>query len=226
MPTRAAYLAHGPDDYDTLSLLCLAIGGTPDKLAAAGTARRLLLQFGGVGGIMAAPAAALQQVRGVGPATAARLHAALHLGASCHRRHQRGPLTVDHPDAAWQALRPHLEGRRTEALHALYLDVRNRVLAHRKLTVGSDRHTIVEPRQVLRPAVQLGAAGLILAHNHPSGDPTPSVEDLAVTERIANAAQVLGIALLDHLVIGDGAYVSLATRGRLPGWMRDADVSC
>lgn len=91
-------------------------------------------------------------------------------------------------------------------------------MAHRRLTHGSDAFTVVEPRQVFRYAVGLGASAVILAHNHPSGDPTPSAQDREVTTRVARAGALLGLPLLDHLVAGDGAWVSLAAEGLLPTW--------
>jgi len=89
------------------------------------------------------------------------------------------------------------------------------VLHLRRLTVGNDALTIVDPRQVLRPAVQLSASSVVVAHNHPSGDPTPSREDLEVTARLAHAARIVGVRLLDHLVLGAGRFVSLAEQGQL-----------
>ncbi|MFT5683975.1 MAG: DNA repair protein RadC [Myxococcota bacterium] len=90
------------------------------------------------------------------------------------------------------------------------------------LTTGNDMHTIVDPRQIFRTAVRSGAAGIIIAHNHPSGDPTASSADLSVTRRLAEAGQVIGIELLDHLILGSDRYVSLAEQGVLvrpgSGW--------
>lgn len=99
-----------------------------------------------------------------------------------------------------------------EELHALYLDRRNRPLAVRVLTRGSDAYTVVDPRQVYRVAVRLGAAAVILAHNHPSGDATPSVQDVDVTRRVVQAGRVLGVKLLDHFVVGSWT-VSMAEEG-------------
>jgi DNA repair protein RadC len=122
---------------------------------------------------------------------------------------RRRDRPVRGPDDAFLILGPALFDLPDEELHALYVDRRNRPVAHRRLTRGSDGLTIVEPRQVYRLAIGLGAVGVILAHNHPSGDPTPSAEDRAVNERVARVGQVVGVTLLDHLVIGGRRYVSL-----------------
>jgi DNA repair protein RadC len=109
-------------------------------------------------------------------------------------------------------------------MQGLHVDRRLRPIAVRTLTRGTDQITLVDPRQVYRPAAALGAWGVIVAHNHPSGDPTPSSQDRVVTHRLAQAGQVLGVRLVDHLVVADGHAVSLAEVGavppvaELPGW--------
>ena len=97
----------------------------------------------------------------------------------------------------------------------MFLDRRRRPLAIRCLTRGSDGFTVVDPRQILRVAVELGATGIILAHNHPSGGPTPSEHDRTVTRRVARAGDLLGVRLLDHLIVGHEGYRSLAEEGLL-----------
>jgi DNA repair protein RadC len=98
----------------------------------------------------------------------------------------------------------------------LFLDRRRRLLAHRALTRGSDAFTVVDPRQVFRVAVGCSASAVILAHNHPSGDPTPSRQDEDVTRRVVQAGRTLGIPVLDHLVVAGARYVSLAESGAVP----------
>ena len=93
------------------------------------------------------------------------------------------------------------------------LDRRLRPICRRQLTVGNDAHTVVDARQILKIAVEVGASALVLAHNHPSGDPEPSFEDVQVTIAVAAAAEVIGVSFLDHLVVGGGRWVSLAARG-------------
>jgi len=153
-------------------------------------------------------------VVGLGQARAVRIHAACSLAQRASRSRRPGIRVVD-ASTAWRVLRPGLEHLEHEELHALYLDRGGRVLHLRRLTVGNDALTIVDPRQVLRPAVQLSASSVVVAHNHPSGDPTPSREDREVTARLAHAARIVGVRLLDHLVLGAGRFVSLAEQGQL-----------
>ncbi len=100
----------------------------------------------------------------------------------------------------------------------MYLDRRRRPLALRALTRGSDAYTVVDPRQVFRVAVAVGASAVILAHNHPSGDPEPSSQDVRITERLAQAGNVVGVPLVDHLVLGSPEFRSMAEEGHLPEW--------
>jgi len=116
------------------------------------------------------------------------------------------------PEAVHRLVFPRLKTERREHFIALYLDSRNNVLAQETISVGSLNASIVHPREVFRPAILHSAAALILVHNHPSGDPQPSEEDLAITRRLREAGQLLGIELLDHVVLASGGYASFKER--------------
>ena len=104
-------------------------------------------------------------------------------------------------------------GLEVETFHSLALDVRHELLAHEVVAVGTLTSAPVHPREVFRSALRRAAAALVVAHNHPSGDPEPSPEDVAVTRRLADAGRLLGVPLLDHVVLGEGRFVSLRERG-------------
>jgi DNA repair protein RadC len=212
---RERYLIAGPDGAGPADLIALLLGTGSGGRSARSIATDLLDRFGGLHGLLAASPAALAEVRGVGPARAIRLHAGLVLGqrAVTEARFHAEPVLA--PDAAARWFTPALEGLDHEELHALYLDRRSRPLAYRRLTSGSDAFTVVDPRQVLRPAIELGASALIVAHNHPSGDPEPSDEDRRATRVLITAGNVLGVGVRDHLVVGNGRWVSLASRGEI-----------
>ena len=110
-------------------------------------------------------------------------------------------------------LMPDLRYQKKEHLKSLLLDTKNRVLAIKTVSIGDLSSSIVHPREVYKDAVLASAASLIVAHNHPSGDPTPSAEDVSVTKRLIQAGEIMGIDLLDHIVIGDGVFASLKERG-------------
>ena len=215
MRNRERYALYGPEHFTDTELLALIIGLGCAGQSSGELAAALLSRFGGLPQLLNAPVSALEQVPGIGPARAVRLHAALHAGQRVARAQRREPAIVRSPEDAWHLLRPNLEALESEELHALYLSRRNVVIALRPLTRGTDQTTIVEPRQVFRPAVQCGAASVIVAHNHPSGDPTPSGLDIEATHRLVAAGRVLGVALVDHLILGAGTFVSLGRWGEI-----------
>jgi DNA repair protein RadC len=217
---RERYSHHGATRFGDAELLALIIGTGTAGLSALEIGAALLSRYGGVAALASAQVADLQRQPGLGLARAVRVHAALALGRRSLDVSGDPTQPVRSPDDAHAQLGPGLRALPDEELHALYLDRRHRPRARRMLTRGSDGFTVVDPRQVFRPAVSLGASAVVLAHNHPSGDPTPSAQDREVTRRVAAAGRILGIALLDHLVIGDTDYVSLAEWGELPAWDR------
>lgn len=163
-------------------------------------------------------ARALSQQPDVSRTQATRLLAALEAGRRSLRDDAHRPEVRSASDA-FSILAPELGGRPQESLWALYLDRQQRLIAQRRLTTGNDENTIVDPRLVLQPALLLGATSIIISHNHPCGDPQPSTADLRATRQLCDAAKLLGLELLDHIIFGAGCYVSLAECGAVrPGW--------
>ena len=212
MRPRERYLLEGPELIGDEDLLALALGtgcaGLPVQHVAAG----LLSRAGGVGGLLALPPGAMQQVAGLGPARAVRLHASLSLG-------RRALLTVEDGQpvgAAADAIpwfQPRLGALVREELHALLLDRRHRVLAYRCISRGNEAHTIVDPRQVYREALLHRASAVIVAHNHPTGGLEPSQADRDITLQLQQAGKIMGIELLDHIVFSRNAYYSFLETG-------------
>jgi DNA repair protein RadC len=153
----------------------------------------------------------LAETPGIKPAHAALVCASFELGRRLYRP-EAGPRALSQASDVHVVARD-LELARREHFVAFYLDARNRVLIRETISVGSLCASIVHPREVFAPAIERRAASIILAHNHPSGDPEPSADDLALTRRLVQAGVLLGIEILDHLVIGHGIYVSLKSRG-------------
>jgi DNA repair protein RadC len=157
----------------------------------------------------------LERARGLGRAKAARLVAALELGARVASDRGDGAPLLDSPGAAGRYLLPRYAARPVETFGLLALDVRHRLRREAVVSVGCLTASLVHPREVFQEAVTARAATLVLFHNHPSGDPEPSAEDLALTRRLAQAGTMMGIEVLDHLVLGAGRFVSLKERGVL-----------
>lgn len=152
---------------------------------------------------------------GLAPREARRLAAAFALGRAVERATRAPRGRLDRPAAVARLLAPEVRGLEVETFHTLVLDVRHELLAHETVAVGTLTTAPVHPREVFRPALRRAGAAVIVAHNHPSGDPEPSAEDLAVTRRLVDAGKVLGIPLLDHVVLGDTRWVSLRERGAI-----------
>jgi DNA repair protein RadC len=130
------------------------------------------------------------------------------------RRPGYGPASAIRTSAdIYKVFRERFDAADREEFLALFLDGKNRVQAFHVVSVGSLTASIIHPREVYKAAIVANAAALIVVHNHPSGDPTPSAEDLAITQRLKQAGELLGIRLLDHVVIGDGRYVSFVDKG-------------
>jgi DNA repair protein RadC len=197
-----------------------AAGGKPAR-SALDLAGDLLRHFAAEGGgvslrrMMTSSVAELCRVPGIGPAKAAKLLAALELGrrgaeeARPERERIRGAVDV------YQRMRLVLRDLVHEEFHVLLLSTQNEVLRDLQVTRGTLDASLVHPREVFRPAIAEAAASVILVHNHPSGDPTPSSEDRAVTRQLRSAGELVGIEVLDHVVVGEGRYVSFAESGMM-----------
>lgn len=199
---------HGTDALATTELLALVLG----TAEAPGIADEILTRYGSIHQLARANKAQLMKIRGIGEAQAGRLVAVLELS----RRLQEPPADerprVTSPADAANLLMPLLSHKTQEELHVVLLDTRNRVMGIRAIYKGSLNSSMVRIGELFRPAIEAPAAAIIAAHNHPSGQADPSPEDLAVTRQIVQAGKLLDIELLDHLVIGQGVYVSLKER--------------
>ena len=175
--------------------------------------RELLVRFDGLTGLARASLAELEAVPGLGPARAARIHAAFELGRRlCTTTNDECP-TVRSPADAANLLMPEMSLLQQEHLRVVLLDTRNHVLATPTVYIGNLSMTMVRTCEVFREAIRQNASAIIVVHNHPSGDPTPSPDDISVTRCIVNAGKTLDIEVLDHLIIGRQRYVSLKERG-------------
>ena len=212
---REKLLQGGPSLLSDAELLALFLGSGPRGSTAVEQARRLLAEHGALRGLLDRDASGLARLRGIGPARACTLAAALELG----RRHleadlRRGELLSD-PGRAGTYLSARLRALPHEEFAALFLDTRHRLIACEMLFRGSLDGAEVHPREVVKRALARNAAAVILGHNHPSGNAEPSAADRAVTQRLKQALALVDIRLLDHLVVGDGRPTSMAERGWL-----------
>ena len=202
----------GPGGLTNRELICCVLGpGGP--VASAEAAGRLLDSFAGLGELAAERPAALARGFGLGPVRTTRLLAAFELGFRAGGPSRRAGFTVRSPADVHPLLREEFRGLDRERFLALYLDTRHRVAAVETVSIGSLNASLVHPREVFKPAVAMSAAAVIVAHNHPSGDASPSGDDLDLTARLDRCGDLLGIALLDHLVVGDEEIISIREYG-------------
>lgn len=174
--------------------------GIPGKNAVE-LARQLLSQHGSLSGLSRCSVKEISAVKGIGFAKAVQLAAAFGLGQRLARE-TLAKTKLDSPDLIYDFLGAEMGALRTESLRLLLLDTRYRLLRIEEISTGSINESIAHPREILRPAIVYSAFAIILVHNHPSGDPTPSAADLKLTRRISEAATLLQINLLDHIIIG------------------------
>jgi len=209
--TREAVLAGRADTLSDASLVSLIVC---EGSASVGDA--VLLAHARPDGLWRACAEDLVRIRGVGPAGAARLLASLELARRASAWPAAERPVVSTPEDVVGLCATQLRGLDREHFWALVLSTKNRLLRMVEVSVGSLNTSIVHPRELFKEAVRASAASIVVVHNHPSGDPTPSAADLQLTRRLAKAGEVLGIELLDHVVIGDGgAHASMRQMGVL-----------
>ncbi|WP_270938882.1 RadC family protein [Falsiroseomonas oryzae] len=212
---RQKLLTAGPEalaDYELLELLLFFAVLRRDTKPIA---RALVARFGSFANVLAAPPAELREVEGVGDAAVAVIKASQAAALRLLRAEVREQPVLNNWDRLTAYLHAALAREPIEQFRVLFLDTRNRLIADEAQARGTVNHTPVYPREVVKRALELGATALILVHNHPSGDPTPSRADLEMTGEVKAAAAALGIVLHDHLVIGNGRHLSFRRDGLL-----------
>lgn len=211
---RERLLKLGTEALSVQELLALVLGRGTKGESVVLTAQKLLSNFGNLKNIASASVEELTQIKGIGLAKATQLKAALELG---RRLEEQSPdankLTVRSPEDAVKAVRNKLKGKKREHFIALSLDTRNHLIGIHIISIGSLDSSIVHPREVFKEAITSSAASVIFVHNHPSGDPTPSDDDIKLTKRLVDVGEIMGIEVLDHIIICDTCYSSMKSRG-------------
>lgn len=197
-----------------LIAILLGTGQGPGKLSAVGLGQLLLQEMGKdqrdpLAVLREVSMAELTQISGIGPAKATSILAAIELGKRVFQARPSDRTVVDDPAVAAAALSHDLMWQAQERFAVLLLDIKHRLLGTRVLTIGTATETLAHPREIFREVLRQGATRIIVAHNHPSGNLDPSPEDIALTRHLLAGAHFLEIPLLDHLILGNGDFVSL-----------------
>jgi DNA repair protein RadC len=205
----------GPSALSSIELIAILLGSGTKNRSVLELAADLLAHFGTLEALADATLPELSALKGIGPAKAVQIQASFALS----KRLRAQPLRpmIDSPQRAYLELLPHLIEEKTEVLYVLLRDVRRNLLHKEEIGRGTLNHVIVHPREVFSVAIRHRAHSLIVAHNHPSGDPTPSHADREITHKLAAASSIIGIPLIDHLILGRDRFFSFQEKGLLEG---------
>ncbi|AIQ20086.1 MULTISPECIES: RadC family protein [unclassified Paenibacillus] len=210
---RERMMHYGAESLSQAELLAILLRTGTRRESAIHIAQQLLGRAGGLRGLADLSIDELTNIKGIGPAKAVQLKAGIELGRRMANSRLTEPVTIRSPQDAAEILTEQLRYLQKEHFVCLFLNTKNHVIAQETLSMGSLNASIVHPREVFRAAMKCSSAAIICAHNHPSGDPTPSPEDISLTSRLLQAGEIVGIDVLDHLIIGDSRFVSLKEKG-------------
>ncbi|MGM0603121.1 MAG: RadC family protein [Bacillota bacterium] len=206
---REKLLTKGAEFLSNSELLALIIRTGSREKTAVELAQHIINYFDGLKNLINLSCEELQTVKGVGTAKASQISALVELSKRISKAKAEKGKTIFTPAKAAELLMEDMRHLEQEVVKAVLLDVKNKVIKISEITKGGLSSSIVHPRDVFKEAIRKNSAAIILAHNHPSGVPEPSSEDISISKKIAKSGTILGIELVDHIIIGDGKYVSL-----------------
>ncbi|MDR3242945.1 MAG: DNA repair protein RadC [Clostridiales Family XIII bacterium] len=195
-------------------LLAILLGTGTRKLSATALASRILsMEKDGIAYLAECAPEELSKIQGIGEAKSCQVIAAVELGKRIATKPGSGRINISSPQEIAALFMEDMRYLKKECFKILLLNVKKEIMLIEEISMGNINSSIVDPREVFRPAVKRGAASVALVHNHPSGNPEPSKADISVTKRLRNAGELLGVQVIDHLIIGDGSFISLRQRG-------------
>jgi DNA repair protein RadC len=203
----------GSEALSSQEILALILGRGIKGESVIVTAQKLLSKFGNLKNLASASIEELTQIKGIGPAKAAQIKATFELSKRLENSSsETTKITVKSPEDVVKTARNLLKGKKKEHFLVICLDTRNHLIKTSTVSIGSLDCSIVHPREVFKDAISSSAASVIFIHNHPSGDPTPSEDDIKMTKRLIEAGEIIGIEVLDHIVICDSEHLSMKAK--------------
>jgi DNA repair protein RadC len=212
---REKLLRYGAESLSNGELLAIILRTGSKSENILNLSNRILCQCGGINGLLSTNIEKLQDLKGIGEAKATQLIALSELSRRFKSFKSGEEIKITRPQSVAEYIMEDMRYLKKEYLKIVMLNTKNIVIRVVDVSVGSLNSSIVHPREVFIEAIRCSSASIIICHNHPSGDPTPSKEDINITGRLKECGKLLGIELLDHLIIGDGIYVSLKEKGVL-----------
>ena len=213
---RERLIKYGAEALSEAELLAIILRTGSGKSTAVDLSRRLLILHGGLRGIDKESIEILCQEKGIGQAKAAQVKAALEIAKRLVQQQAKVNQRINSSEDVYQLVRLRMRDLPREEFHVLFLTIRNDIILEETLFKGSLTESVVSPREIILTATRLGAAAVILLHNHPSGDPQPSNEDKNITKKIVFACKYIDLTVVDHIIIGKDSYFSFADQGVLP----------
>jgi DNA repair protein RadC len=210
---RERMLQYGSQALSNAELLAILLRTGTYSESAVTLAHRILSECGDFRSLVDMSKDQLTQIKGIGNAKALQIQASIELGRRLARSTHNEAVTIRSPESVANLMREELRYLQKEHFVCLFLNTKNHVIGQETLSMGSLNASIVHPREVFRAAIKRSSASIICVHNHPSGDPTPSPEDIQLTHRLVEAGSIIGIEVLDHIIIGDFKFVSLKEQG-------------
>ncbi|MGH2330551.1 RadC family protein [Thermoanaerobacter mathranii] len=210
---RERLIKHGAQVLSNAELIAIIIGTGSKRESAITLAQRLIMEDRGLKFIVDSSVEKLASIKGIGIAKAVKLKAAVELGRRMMLSTGSDSFTITSPEDVISLMMDEMRYLTKEYFKVIMLNVKNKVIAIETISIGSLNTSIVHPREVFKAAIERSCSSIILVHNHPSGDPTPSREDIEVTKRLVEGGNILGIKVLDHVIIGDGRGISLKEKG-------------
>ena len=210
---REKLLSHGTAVLSNTELIAILMGCGTREESVMTLASRVIASAGGLSGLASLSPQDMVRIKGIGSAKACSLAAALELGRRMAGQAGRDRMRFASPEDASNLFMEEMRYLRQESFRCAALNIKNEVISIEQISVGSVNAVHASPRDVFEAAIRKGAAAVIIAHNHPSGDPSPSEEDKNLTRRLCESGKILGIQVLDHIIIGDGVYTSMLMEG-------------
>jgi DNA repair protein RadC len=210
---RERLIKYGPEVLSNSELLAILIRTGTKSESAIKIAQRMVGTTEGLQYVSTSTVQELSQIKGIGNAKASQIKAAIELGRRLRNYRAHNKIKINKPQDAVEILMEDMRYLKKEHLRVVFLNTKNIVMDVKDLSIGSLSSSVVHPREIYSEAIRKSSSSIIVCHNHPSGDPTPSQEDINITRRLFEVGKLIGIDLLDHLIIGDGNYVSLKEKG-------------